>query len=202
MNFAWGVEFFELSRGDRKEQIMTQGMYDKYGLHGNAILAKCLIANDTFIVRDSLPRSFFTTKHSSANANGFERRLGGRMALAVKIEWPLLQGGIFPVTLISSHKLEHKGRQKLKALVTTQNSIMGGDHHCPNWLKSASTVKQTTWPVLNTCRFAKKKQQGDFLCSNLRTRGFHVTMPCSDLIPWLSDHAIISVQVILTRMKH
>jgi hypothetical protein len=38
MNYAWGMEFTELTRGTKTEQQSTEGFYNFLGLHGNAIL--------------------------------------------------------------------------------------------------------------------------------------------------------------------
>jgi hypothetical protein len=79
MNYAWGLEFVELTRGTEQEQNGTTGRRNALGLHGNAILTKCFIG-EPMIIRDPLPRGYFATGPvGGVNANGFEIRLGGRM---------------------------------------------------------------------------------------------------------------------------
>ena len=85
MNFAWGLEFVELTRGTKEEQNATAGRRNSLGLHGNAILSKCFI-DDTMILRDPLPPTYFSKKpERGINANGYEIRLGGRMGLFARL---------------------------------------------------------------------------------------------------------------------
>lgn len=85
MNYAYGVEFLELTRGTKAEQEATTGQRNALSLHGNAILSKCVIG-DTMILRDELPYTYFSDKaHRGINADGFEVRLGGRMGLFARI---------------------------------------------------------------------------------------------------------------------
>jgi len=85
MNYAFGVEFLELTRGTQSEQNRTEGLRDALSLHGNAILTKCILG-DTMILRDSLPHTYFSNQaHRGINADGFEVRLGGRMGIFARI---------------------------------------------------------------------------------------------------------------------
>jgi hypothetical protein len=85
MNYAFGVEFIELTRGTEQEQQATHGLRDALSIHGNAILSKCYIG-DTALLRDPLPRGYFDTKPvRGINANGFEIRLGGRMGIFARL---------------------------------------------------------------------------------------------------------------------
>ena len=83
MNYAWGLEFVELSNGNWEEQNQTSGMENSLGLHGNAILSRCPIY-DPMIFRDKLDERYFSHVKFSGNAHGSEKRLGGRMALFVR----------------------------------------------------------------------------------------------------------------------
>ncbi|KAL3932541.1 MAG: hypothetical protein SGARI_003935, partial [Bacillariaceae sp.] len=80
MNYAWGIEFVELTNGNREEQNATHGVKNFLGLHGNAILSKCPLY-DAQIFRDELDRRYFSNRGNKKNAGGTEVRLGGRMAL-------------------------------------------------------------------------------------------------------------------------
>mmetsp|Transcript_1296 Transcript_1296/g.3158 ORF Transcript_1296/g.3158 Transcript_1296/m.3158 type:complete len:649 (-) Transcript_1296:102-2048(-) len=85
MNYAYGVEFLELTRGTKEEQNVTEGRRDALSLHGNAILSRCVIG-DAMILRDKLPRTYFSSKaERGINADGYEVRLGGRMGLFARI---------------------------------------------------------------------------------------------------------------------
>ena len=83
MNYAWGLEFVELTNGNAKEQNDTLGMKNAMGLHGNAILSSCPIF-DPILVRDRLDEQFFSNKRFKKNAMGHEKRLGGRMGMFVR----------------------------------------------------------------------------------------------------------------------
>ena len=82
MNYAWGLEFVELTNGNKEEQNMTVGMKNALGLHGNAILSRCPLYNPK-IFRDKLDERYFSNKAFKVNAMGTEKRLGGRMGLYV-----------------------------------------------------------------------------------------------------------------------
>ncbi|KAL7527009.1 hypothetical protein ACHAWF_001998, partial [Thalassiosira exigua] len=85
MNYAYGVEFLELTRETREEQSATEGLRDVLSLHDNAILSKCIIG-DTMILRDALLHTYFSNQPQRyINANGYEVRLGGRMGLFARI---------------------------------------------------------------------------------------------------------------------
>jgi hypothetical protein len=80
MNYAWGLEFVELTNGNKQEQAETSRQKNLLGLHGNAILSKCKLF-DPVIFRDDLDSRYFTNEKFPENANGMEKRLGGRMVL-------------------------------------------------------------------------------------------------------------------------
>lgn len=84
MNYAYSVEFLELTRGNKQEQNATQDQRDALGLHGNAILTKCILG-DTMVLRDPLPRQYFMRQAHWMNGNGFEKRLGGRGGVFARI---------------------------------------------------------------------------------------------------------------------
>jgi hypothetical protein len=83
MNYAWGLEFVELTNGNWDEQNKTKDMKNALGLHGNAILSTCPMY-DPMIVRDNLDERYFSNTKFSGNARGAEKRLGGRMGLFVR----------------------------------------------------------------------------------------------------------------------
>ena len=85
MNYAYGVEVVELTRGTEEEQNRIEGKRDALSLHGNAILSKCILG-DGLILRDPLPYTYFAkVGHEGVNAEGYEVRLGGRMELFARI---------------------------------------------------------------------------------------------------------------------
>jgi endonuclease/exonuclease/phosphatase family metal-dependent hydrolase len=98
LNYAWGVEFLELSPGNKAEtekakaaSDCVQGRrgvgftqkVDALGLHGNAILSKFPLT-DVHVVRSpGIDRLYGT--NSALTAGGYELRLGGRMVLYATI---------------------------------------------------------------------------------------------------------------------
>jgi hypothetical protein len=60
-------------------------------LHGNAILSKCPL-RDAFILRSSFNEKYFSDTPSFVNANGYEKRIGGRMGLFAHIHVGDLEG--------------------------------------------------------------------------------------------------------------
>ncbi len=79
MNYAYGVEFLELTNGNAGEINATKGMKNAAGYHGNAVLSKWRIS-DVSIVRLHPLYDILYKEKSEGMARG-ERRLGGRMAL-------------------------------------------------------------------------------------------------------------------------
>jgi hypothetical protein len=85
MNYAWGLEFVELTNGNYEDQNITVGMENSLGLTGNAILTNCKIY-DPLIIRDPLEDEYFSSKRSYKNSRGSQKRLGGRMGLFARIK--------------------------------------------------------------------------------------------------------------------
>jgi hypothetical protein len=83
MNYAWGLEFVELTNGNRQEQNVTRDLKNTMGLHGNAILSTCPLY-DPILVRDKLDERYFSNVAFKGNDMGSEKRLGGRMAIFVR----------------------------------------------------------------------------------------------------------------------
>jgi hypothetical protein len=84
MNYAWGLEFVELTNGNYEDQNKTVGMENSLGLTGSAILSNCKLY-DPLIIRDALDDEYFSSKRSYKNGRGSQKRLGGRIALFARI---------------------------------------------------------------------------------------------------------------------
>eukprot|EP00923_Selenidium_pygospionis_P043118 GHVN01074300.1.p1 GENE.GHVN01074300.1~~GHVN01074300.1.p1 ORF type:complete len:223 (-),score=23.72 GHVN01074300.1:506-1174(-) len=129
MNYAWGLEFVELTNG--------LGGENKLGLHGNAILSKyCLSGEDAFIIRDGLEKW----------VRFEEKRVGGRMGVFV----PIITENSKHFLLGSIHKLERT--EPLTAHLAKQNvvaAIVGGTQvwgFCEAvGISHADLKNQTTW---------------------------------------------------------
>ena len=123
MNYAYGVEYVELSGGDTAEQATATGPSD-YGYHGNAVLAKFPLANVRLLRFPGIERWYGTDQH----------RLGGRIAVIAEIE---LNGT--SVTLISTHYEsdlgDHASRERESRMILAELAehapegpvIFGGD---------------------------------------------------------------------------
>lgn len=79
MNYAYGVEFMELTNGNAKEINATVGITNVAGYHGNAVLSKWSISDVKIIRLHPLYDLLYEPKTKGMAAG--ERRLGGRMAL-------------------------------------------------------------------------------------------------------------------------
>merc|ERR1719384_399976 len=150
MNYAWGLEFVELTAGTKEDRENANGIPDQRGFHGNAFLTKCAIS-DPIIFRNEVG-PYFSSKPNSVNANGTEKRLGGRMGLFGRI---VVDGE--SVVIGSVHKLEWY-EDKIKEYIGPRDAIIAGDQNgrfCDRWgLKNviSTTVgdqEHFTWPA--TC---------------------------------------------------
>ncbi len=86
----FGVEFVELGLGDDREQRWHAGQANDVGFHGNAILSPAPLESPC-LIRLNDGGHWFTA------ADGDERRLGCRMALAARIPAPA--GPLFAVSV-------------------------------------------------------------------------------------------------------
>ena len=79
MGYAYGVEFLELGIGDGREREWHRGASNSVGFHGNAILSRLPFSSPALIRLDDGAVWWL-------DAQDGERRLGFRMAIAVRIE--------------------------------------------------------------------------------------------------------------------
>jgi hypothetical protein len=193
MNYAWGLEFVELTRGTKTEQQATDGFYNFLGLHGNAILSKCKI-EDPIIFRDDVG-DYFSDKSNSVNGNGHEKRLGGRMVMLVQIQ----DAQNSTIVVGSTHKWRGAGAG-VKAYIGSSQAVIAGDQ---DWnfcdrvgLVHVDIKDHATWPA--SCE-TPGKHRGDIICSNMRVAQAEKTiLPCVTEfgnIIHLSDHAITTVSL-------
>jgi len=130
MNYAWGVEFIELTNGNKGEQQRV-GAADanREGLHGNAILSRWPL-RDVSIVRMPGMGPLYTS-NGRETAYGFEKRLGSRMTLFATTGGG--EGGA-PVSSVSSASSDSSASS-----VSSVSSDRGGR------LLLAATHAQTSW---------------------------------------------------------
>jgi len=189
MNYAWGLEFVELTGGDAEEQQRTNGQDNFYGLHGNALLSRCKIL-DPVIFRDKVGM-YFADNKNWVNAGGFEKRLGGRMGLYARIK---IDGET--VVVGSTHKLRENAEDIVR-FIGPSKAISAGDQDAQFCNRTGLTVgkpSQNTWPASCT---GFGRARGDNVCSNLKPQEIEkVSKPCLKafgLGAELSDHAVIQV---------
>lgn len=187
MNYAWGAEFIELTHGTYKEQQRTAGVQNDLGLHGNAILSKFPI-RDARIFRDD-GTAYLSRTPSGLNANGFERRLGGRMALLVTVSLCDSKR----IVIGSVHKVSHQDTQ-IRSYIGSRPAVLGGDQSvqsCAKWaLKLVGDHKLASWPA--SCGHPGRAR-GDIVCSNFPLIQETRDLPCSrrfGLNASIGDHAI------------
>eukprot|EP00536_Pseudo-nitzschia_multiseries_P015037 jgi/Psemu1/311656/fgenesh1_kg.810_\ len=190
MNYAWGLEFIELTPGTEEDREAAFNVPDFHGLHGNAFLTKCAIS-DAVIFRNKVG-PYFDSKANYVNADGFEKRLGGRMGMFGKI---IVDG---KETVIGSiHKLEGFQRQ-IKEYIGNRPAVVAGDQlgqYCGTiGLENiVSKKREKTWPA--SCR-GFGRTRGDNICSNMKTvEDEKTTLPCIEKFGFsilIGDHALTS----------
>jgi len=188
MNYVWGVEFVELTRGTKSEQMATLNQSDFHGLHGNAILSRCQL-RDYIIHRDPIG-PYFSSRKSGLNAGGFEKRLGGRMVLLASID---LDDEVLVVG--SMHKISSSTLIEARNYIGDKKAILGGDQGMQSCVKLGLFLLEnahSTWPA--TCD-SYGHGTGDVICTNIpSTSNVSVHLPCIRSIVGnvhLSDHAIL-----------
>ena len=120
MNYAWGLEFMELTSGTRTEQQAFSAIPNFHGLHGSAFLTRCKIS-DPALFRDPVG-SYFADSPSQLNAQGFEKRLGGRIGVFGRI-----QVGSQTVVVGSTHKLSHHSAA-IRKYISPHKAVVAGDN--------------------------------------------------------------------------
>ena len=191
MNYAWGLEFIELTAGDKDDRENANGVPDFHGLHGNAFLTKCPISNPVIFRNEIGP--YFASSKNKVNANGFEKRLGGRMGMFGQITVDHKQ-----VVVGSIHKIDGF-HDEIKEYIGGRGAIIAGDQdgkYCDeiglNNIVSKNNGK--TWPA-SCSEFGRIR--GDNICSNMKVVVDEVTiLPCVNQFDFslqTGDHALTSV---------
>lgn len=217
MNYAWGLEFVELTNGNRIEQNVTKSMKNALGLHGNAILSKCKLF-DPIIIRDPLDEVFFSRKPAHENDVGHEIRLGGRMGLFAKTQMgDEANPDEIPIVVGSVHKVNPSNHRATLSKYFQSNPpqaiLVSGDvdrSFCIEaQLKNVGSPRKKTWPA-NCANGHVGRTRGDIFCGRHVMAPFpdHVVMPChpapakggsnnSGTILQISDHGIISIDLVI-----
>ena len=198
MNYAWGLEFVELTLGNKQDRESTPERLPNFnGLHGNAILTRCAI-DDAVIYRNQIV-DYFSNDKKRLNAHGLEKRLGGRMILLGRI----IVSNV-PVVVGSVHKLGDNGQYsfgpEIKEYIGFSKAVIAGDQlesFCMTaGLKAVvpKNHKGFTWPA--SCA-GLGSIRGDNICTNMEEiEPERTTKPCVTELGFeleLGDHALTGV---------
>jgi len=152
MSYAYGVEFLELTEGQKSEQqhAAQLGLHSALGFHGNAILSTFQMENFEVL---RLPGA--ETYWYKGGFDG-ERRLGGRMALFASI--PVRSaGGVADgaVEVVSTHLDYFVGeaynRLSMSAIASqlerrgARRALVGGDLGSPGRRSTAANLLVDSW---------------------------------------------------------
>ncbi|MFE0758428.1 endonuclease/exonuclease/phosphatase family protein [Inquilinus sp. NPDC058860] len=152
MGWAYGVEFVELGLGDARECEWHADEDNRVGLHGNAILSRHPLLDPVIIPLDPGGTWF-------AGRSGNQRRLGGRMAVAARLDAPR------PLWLVSAHFESHsdaadRARQgeRLAAAIDRlvpagAGVVLGGDVNTKEASGSLEAPEEPLFAVLRDAGF-------------------------------------------------
>eukprot|EP01084_Bolivina_argentea_P243035 407518_1 len=212
MNFVFGIEFVEFTKGNEKEQQENIGKsdIDTYSIHGNAILCKCIFNKTNYkLLRSNIKNVYFSQKKSAINANGFEKRLGGRMGIFIQAKFiKHFSYNYNAISLIidSVHKMGKEQNEHVTDYIEQNKKnnttnidyiIVGGDQYasfCDDIKLEPLFDKTTnTWPA-NCHKYGTVR--GDILCVNIVSNIKQTLLPCFNG-KQISDHAIIRSSISL-----
>jgi hypothetical protein len=152
------------------------------------------VENGNIILSDDIG-AYFSDEKNSVNANGYGKRLGGRMVMLVRIQ----DSRNRTIVVGSTHKWIG-GIARLKAYIGASRAFIAGDQ---DWgfcdrvgLAHVDNKNHATWPA--SCE-TPDKHRGDIICSYMKVAQADVTvLPCVTEfgnIIHLSDHAITTVSL-------
>mmetsp|Transcript_16907 Transcript_16907/g.24634 ORF Transcript_16907/g.24634 Transcript_16907/m.24634 type:complete len:212 (-) Transcript_16907:148-783(-) len=197
MNYAWGLEFVELTPGTEKDRWYSNKVPDFVGLHGNALLTKCAI-EDPVMFRNKIG-PYFSSEKTPENGDGWKKRLGGRMGMLAQIIVDDRKTVIGSIHKIGGY------HEEVKEYIGEKDAIIAGDQHgsycehigLQNIVSDEGGAEMHfTWPA--SCE-GFGKLRGDNICSNMKVVEEEVTTkPCVSNFGFSSDvgdHALTSVVV-------
>jgi endonuclease/exonuclease/phosphatase family metal-dependent hydrolase len=182
MGWAYGVEFVELGLGDARECQWHADEDNRIGLHGNAILSRHKLLDPVVIPLDPGGTWF-------AGRSGNQRRLGGRMAIAARLDTPR------PLWLVAAHLESHsdaadRGRQseRLAAAIDRlvpagAGVVLGGDFNTTEALGSLEAPEEPLFAVLRDAGFDWRRCNAPG--PTQRTRPDGTPMPPFAKLDWL-----------------
>jgi endonuclease/exonuclease/phosphatase family metal-dependent hydrolase len=102
MNYAFGVEFLELTGGELEERQKYPGP-NEWGYHGNAILSRYPLRDVRMLRFPGIEKWYDGRSYGASESEQVQKRLGGRMALFATVRLGR------DVTIVSAH-LESSAR--------------------------------------------------------------------------------------------
>ncbi len=126
MSYVFGVEFIELGLGDSRERKWHEGETNSVGFHGNALLSR-LPLKDAALIRLDDGGTWWT------DGKDGQGRIGGRMAIAARVET-----AVGPILAVSVHlesktDVEDRARQTSRLIAVVEKLagdlpvVIGGD---------------------------------------------------------------------------
>jgi len=216
MNYAWGIEFIELTAGNKEEHEFAAesrdcptewrgtsfvGKVDSRGLTGNAILSRYPLNNVTLLRFPGTEGVSWNASSSFINAHGYEKRHGSRMAIYATLDIP---NSRLPIHVGSFHLMPTYDVEPEWSLYGKKTlDLMKREHHRRDPSGRDSFILGGDGWGFKWCEhdnfFAINDQiggLGDWICSrNHRSfEGLRVLDPVWDG-KFLSDHPIVSAKV-------
>jgi endonuclease/exonuclease/phosphatase family metal-dependent hydrolase len=221
LNYAYGVEFLELTGGELQERERYPGP-NEWGYHGNAILSRYPLRDVHMLRFPGIEKWYDGKSYGASESEQVQKRLGGRMAIfaTVRLERE--------VTVVATH-LESSARDsatrtlqmgmvldELRAHAKGAPVILGGDLNGVPGEPMFEGVRAAGFSVEDSNDTAAGSQQrlvdgkivvGDKYIDYLLTRGLRVVRdetspkvvpaayPAGDNGTLLADHAIVTAKV-------
>jgi endonuclease/exonuclease/phosphatase family metal-dependent hydrolase len=135
LGYAYGVEFVELGHGDPRETHDCAGQTNIHGLHGNAILSRWPLADVSILPLDDGGEWFVRAPKGDG-----QHRVGGRMAMAARIDTPNGRMTLVSVHYESESTPESRADQTARLLDQIETyygsgpCIIGGDLNTKGFL--------------------------------------------------------------------
>lgn len=195
MSYVFGVEFVELGLGDSREREWHKGQTNTIGFHGNALLSRLPLLDAALIHLDD-GGAWWT------DAKDGQGRIGGRMALAAKIDTAF--GPILAVSVHLESKTDVEDRAfQTKRLIASVDKladglpvVMGGDFNT-NVLPAGSREPEAYEPLFNLLAEAgyEWKTANDFALTQ-RTRPDGTPEPPFARLDWLLARGLAASQAV------
>ncbi len=195
MSYVFGVEFIELDLGDSREREWHKGETNAVGFHGNALLSR-LPLTDAALIRLDDGGNWWT------DAKDGQGRIGGRMAIAARIETSL--GPILAVSvhLESKTDIEDRAGQTRRLIAAVEKLagnlpvVIGGDFNT-NSLPAGTREPEAHEPLFGLLAEAGYRWEAanDFALTQ-RTRPDGTPQPPFARLDWLFTRGLTASQAV------